>query len=175
MIFATGPAAGGGIGGRAVSVVVVLLGARAFGWRLATDPTVTALFNGVAAVFALEGNPFPRRTVLSSFALGMVLEVPIALVAESVLRVKPRDFAGREGGGALSFSRASERFDRPVCFDWWDGAPDPSDEAGFVGDDSLGGWRFGSDHGFCGELAGARSTVLFMEDEVGRANEKGCL
>lgn len=48
-------------------------------------------------------------------------------------------------------------------------------EAGFVGDDNLGAWRFGSDDGFCGELARARSMVLFMEDEVGIANEKDCL
>ena len=116
VIFATGPAVGGRVEGRVVNVVVVVPGARSFGWRVATDPTVTALFNGVA-VFALEGNPFPRRMVLSSFALGMFLEVPIALASESVSRVKPRVVAGRGGGGAFSFSRASDRFDRPVCFD----------------------------------------------------------
>jgi len=117
LIFATGPAAGGRIEGRATIVVVLLPDARAFGWRLATAPTEAALFNGVAAVLALEGNPFPRRIVLSSIALGVFLEIPIALAAESVSRVKPRVVAGREGGGAFSFSRASERFDRPVCFD----------------------------------------------------------
>ena len=97
--------------GRVIIGVVALLGA--LGWRLATDPTEAALFNGVAAVRAIEGNPFPRPTVLSSFALGVA---PIALAAESVLRLKPRVVAGREGGAAFNFSRASERFDRPVCF-----------------------------------------------------------
>ena len=121
--------------GREIIVVVVLPGVRAFGWRLATDPTEAALFNGVGTVLALEGNPRPRPTVLSSLALGILLEVPIALVAESVLRLKPRVVAGREGGAALSFSRASERFDKPVCF----GAPGASDEAGSIDDDSLGG------------------------------------
>lgn len=89
-------------------------------------------------------------------------------------RVKPRVVVGRDGGGAFSFSRASERFDRPVCFDGWDGPPEPI-EAGLVGEDNLGAWRFGSDDGFWGELARARSMVLFIEDEVGIANEKDCL
>lgn len=118
LIFATEPAAGGTVEGRVVNVVVVVLpGARPFGWRLATDPSVTALFNGTAPVFELEGEPFPRQMALSSFALGIVLETPIASVAESMWRVKPRVVAGRDGGGAFSFSRASERFDKPVCFD----------------------------------------------------------
>lgn len=102
--------------GRAIIVAVALPGARAFGWRLATGPTEAALFNGVGANLELEGNPFPRPMVLSSFALGVLLEVPTALAAESVLRLKPRVVAGRDGGAAFSFSRASERFDRPVCF-----------------------------------------------------------
>ena len=113
--------------------------------------------------------------VLSSFALGAFLGSG-ALDANRVSLLKPSDVAGLEGGGIFSFSRARERFERPVCFDEWGGSPRPSDEAGFAGDDdSLGSCRFGSDDGFAGEEAGAFSTVLFNEDEVGIANEKDFL
>lgn len=74
----------------------------------------------------------------------------------------------------MSFSKASDRFESPVCFSGGGGSPDPRDEAGFVGDGSLGGCRFGS-HSFCGDDVGAFSTVFFIEDEVGIANEKGLL
>jgi hypothetical protein len=78
--------------------------------------------------------------------------------------LKPNNMAGLKGGGILSFSRAREKFERPVCFDEWGGSPRPSDEAGFVGDDvSLGSFRFGSGDGFAGEEAGAFSTVLLMK------------
>jgi hypothetical protein len=89
--------------------------------------------------------------------------------------LKPSVVAGLEGGGIFSFSKASERFERPVCFDEWDGSPGPSDEPGFVGEDNLGSCRLGSDDGFNGEEAGAFSMVLLSEDEVGIANEKDFL
>lgn len=83
--------------------------------------------------------------------------------------------AGLEGGGIFSFSKASERFERPVCLDRWCGSPGPRDEAGFVGDGSLGSCRLGSDDGLTGEEAGAFSIVLFSDEEVGIANEKDFL
>jgi len=84
--------------------------------------------------------------------------------------------AGLNGGGTLSFSKASERLERPVCFGGRDGSPGPSDEAGFIGDGSLGGCRFGSEDGFwCREGVGAFPIVLFSEDDVGIANEKAFL
>jgi hypothetical protein len=86
--------------------------------------------------------------------------------------LKPRVVAGLDGGGIFSFSKASERFERPVCLDGCCGSPGPSDEAGFIDNGSLG---FESDDSFIGEEAGAFSVVLFNEDEVGIANEKAFL
>jgi hypothetical protein len=138
------------------------------------EPTVTTLLIGVAGAFELEGIPFPSRTILSSFALEALLESN-ALDDRWASRLKPSVVAGLGGGGIFNFSKAIDKFERPVCFVGGGGSPDPRDEAGFLGDDSLEGCRFGSDHGFCGEEAVVFSKVLFIEDEVGMANEKDFL
>lgn len=111
---------------------------------------------------------------LSSFAFGAFL-ASSALDTTRVSLLKPSVVAGLDGGGTLSFSKASERFERPVCFDGWGGSPGPSDEAGFIDDGGLGGCPFENDDSFAGEEAGALSLVLFSEDEVGIANEKALL
>ena len=127
---------------------------------------MTALRSGVVEV--LDGRPWPSRMVLSSFALGV-----LNTKRESLL--KPSVVAGLKGGGFFSFSKASERFESPVCFDGCGSSPSPSDETGFIDDGSLGGCCLVNDDGFSGEDAAAFSVVLFLEDEVGIAKEKAFL
>jgi|SRR6267154_4291902 len=112
--------------------------------------------------------------VLSSFALGALL-ASSALNTKRVSLLKPSVVAGLNGGGFFSFSKASERFESPVCFDGGGNSPSPSDETGFIDDGGLGGCCFVNDDGFSGEDAGAFSAVLFLEDEVGIAKEKAFL
>ncbi len=163
-----------GCTGVAIKGAGLLPDARVFDSKLATDPTVATLLRGVAVALELEGSPFPSRMLLSSFALGACLGSS-ALDPHRVSLLKPSVVAGLEGGGFFSFSKASERFERPVYFDRWRGSPGPSDEAGFTGDGNLGICRLGSDDGFTGEEAGALSIVFCNEDEVGIVNEKDFL
>lgn len=174
LIFFTGGPESVGCAGVAIKGAGLLPDARVLDSKLATDPTVTTLLKGVAVALELEGSPFPSRMLLSSFAFSAFLGSH-ALDAPRASLLKPSDVAGLEGGGIFSFSRASERFERPVCFDRWCGSPGPIDEAGFVGDGSLGSCRLGSDDGFTGEEAGAFSIVLLSEEEVGIANEEDFL
>lgn len=90
--------------------------AWAFDSEAATGPTVTALLKGVAVGLELEGKPWPSRMALSSFALGGFLASSV-LDTNRVSLLKPSVVAGLDGAGILSFSKASERFERPVCFD----------------------------------------------------------
>jgi hypothetical protein len=106
--------------------------------------------------------------VLSSFALGVLNTNRVSLLKPSVV-------AGLKGGGFFSFSKASERFESPVCFDGGGSSPSPSDETGLIDDGSLGVCCFVNDDGFSGEDPGAFSAVLLLEDEVGIAMEKAFL